>query len=155
MTVDNIPVFDFSLFTNGTPLQKQQTCSQIVNSFQNLGFIYLTNHGIAHKTVTETFAYSKSFFEMSQNDKDLLAWQCPESNRGYACQGIYNTNIFIGREKVTLLVNKDEVTDLRTSTPDHKESCIDDVNHKLKLVKNLLPNIKTCGQRAMLNFTKQ
>jgi isopenicillin N synthase-like dioxygenase len=88
MTVNNIPVFDFSLFTNGTQIQKHNFCIEIVNSFQNMGFIYLTNHGISDKTVQETFGYSKSFFEMSKNDKDLLAWECPESNRGYSCQGI-------------------------------------------------------------------
>lgn len=51
---------------------------------------------------------------MPQPEKDKLAWECPESNRGYVSQG---------REKVTQLVSKEQVEALRNASPDLKESC--------------------------------
>ena len=45
--------------------------------------------------------------------KNALAWDRPESNRGYSC---------MGQEKVTNVMDKDGIADLRASNPDLKES---------------------------------
>lgn len=56
---------------------------------------------------------SARFFRRSKDEKDELAWYSPEANRGYTAQG---------REKVTELVDKDAIDQLRASNPDLKES---------------------------------
>ena len=62
--------------------------------------------------VENTFSQSRSFFQLSQKEKDSLGWESPESNRGY---------VKTGREKVSRL-EKGDVEKLRDLSPDVKES---------------------------------
>lgn len=107
-------LIDFSGFLSGSPTQKQQTATAILNGFQTAGFIYLKNHGIDAATVASVFSNSAAFFARSQAQKDSLAWYSPEANRGYSGQG---------REKVSLPSDdQSEVEKLRATVPDLKES---------------------------------
>jgi isopenicillin N synthase-like dioxygenase len=51
---------------------------------------------------------AKTFFALDKEIKDKLAWQSPESNRGYVCQG---------RERVTQATSKEEIQALRAAAP--------------------------------------
>lgn len=104
---------DFSLFLNGTATERTQAAQSILHGFQNAGFIYLTNHSIPLPTIDNTFSTSAKFFERPQPEKEALGWTTPESNRGYVSHG---------REKVTSLLNKEDVEALRGRVPDLKES---------------------------------
>ena len=77
-----------------------------------IGFIYLSNHGIPEEQVKKSFALSKEFFQLPKEEKEALAWTTPESNRGYVSQG---------REKTSLEAEKHIVDQLR-AFPDLKES---------------------------------
>ena len=51
-----IPVVDFDRFKNATsPDQKQQTADEIVSAFKEVGFVYLSGHGIPEATVQHVF----------------------------------------------------------------------------------------------------
>ncbi len=63
--------------------------------------------------MAEVFARSAEFFTRPQEQKDSLGWTTPESNRGY---------VTFGREKVTQSSDIEEVSKLRASNPDLKES---------------------------------
>ncbi|KAK3296170.1 uncharacterized protein B0H64DRAFT_397560 [Chaetomium fimeti] len=108
-----IPLIDFSKFLNGSPPQKLETAKAILTGFQTAGFIYLSNLPIAPSTVAQAFDRSAQFFRLPLSTKDSLAWSTPEANRGYSSPG---------REKVSLLANDADVSALRTSIPDIKES---------------------------------
>jgi isopenicillin N synthase-like dioxygenase len=83
----SLPLIDFSKFLNGTRSDKLKTSRELVDAFKNVGFVYLLNHGISAAKVESVFSKSKQFFEMPQDRKDNLAWESPESNRGYVSQG--------------------------------------------------------------------
>ncbi|KAI9808089.1 MAG: hypothetical protein M1827_007509 [Pycnora praestabilis] len=108
-----IPLIDFSLYLHGSPSSKAATASQITHGFKTAGFIYLKNFDIPSSTISNVFSESAKFFKRPQSQKDQLAWETPESNRGYNAQG---------REKVTQLGDPDEVEALRAAAPDLKES---------------------------------
>jgi isopenicillin N synthase-like dioxygenase len=84
-----------------------------VHAFITSGFVYLRNHDISPATLHEVFAQSVKFFKRPQYQKDSLSWTTPESNRGY---------VRMGREKVTQSQDPEEVSKLRASIPDLKES---------------------------------
>lgn len=52
-----IPIVDFGLFPNGTKDQKRAISAQIKDAFQNVGFVYLTNHGVPGRKVDECFGW--------------------------------------------------------------------------------------------------
>ncbi|KAF2643769.1 thymine dioxygenase [Massarina eburnea CBS 473.64] len=108
-----IPLIDFAPFLSNDVVQKKQTAQAVLSGFQNAGFIYLKNHGIAPSTVSNVFTNSAKFFSRPQAQKDALSWYSPEANRGYSAQG---------REKVTDLEEAGDVGKLRAAVPDLKES---------------------------------
>ncbi|KAH8672726.1 hypothetical protein BGZ60DRAFT_284514 [Tricladium varicosporioides] len=108
-----IPLVDFSLFLHGSPSERISTAQSILHGFQTAGFIYLTNHSIPLSTLSNTFSTSSKFFERPQSEKDALGWTTPEANRGYVSHG---------REKVSTLINKEDVAASRAQAPDLKES---------------------------------
>lgn len=67
----------------------------------------LSSRGSHHLSQT------KDFFSIDMTIKDRLAWQSPESNRGYVRQG---------RERVTQATSKEEIEALRAKAPDYKET---------------------------------
>ena len=64
----------------------------MLSAFQRYGFLYIVNHGIASAQVEHAFRQSAAFFDLPLDAKNALAWDRPESNRGYSC---------MGQEKVT------------------------------------------------------
>ena len=108
-----IPIVDFGQFLTGTAADKVACAKDILQGFTYSGFIYLSNHGISKNAVDNAFSWSKRFFELSMEEKKKLAWETPESNRGYVSPG---------REKVSRLLDHDDVEKLRVAAPDLKES---------------------------------
>ena len=107
-------LIDFSKFTSGTPLERLETARQVLHGFQNSGFLYLKNTPITPEFRSHVFGKSASFFkQLSLDEKLSLGWTNPESNRGYIAQG---------EEKLANFLDNDEVSDLRASNPDLKES---------------------------------
>ncbi|KAJ3265418.1 hypothetical protein HDU76_012054, partial [Blyttiomyces sp. JEL0837] len=100
-------------FLNGDAKTKLNTAKEVVDGFKKVGFIYLANHGISEDKLNKVYDESKTFFNLPLETKEKLAWETPESNRGYVSPG---------REKVTQLIDESEVDKLREESPDLKES---------------------------------
>ncbi|OLN83687.1 UPF0676 protein C1494.01-like protein 5 [Colletotrichum chlorophyti] len=108
-----IPLIDFSAFLNGDAASRTATAKQILEGFQNAGFIYLKNVPITPELRAATFAKSADFFAQDTAAKLDLCWTTPEANRGYSAPG---------REKVSQLSTTAEVEKVRAGNPDLKES---------------------------------
>lgn len=108
-----IPIIDFGAFLSGNESAKQKTANEILEGFTSSGFIYLSNTSIPLETVSNVFKWSKKFFDLPQEEKLKLAWETPESNRGYVAPG---------REKVSRLLDESEIDKIRAAAPDLKES---------------------------------
>lgn len=101
------------MFLRRSSSTKSATAKSIFDAFKTSGFVYLTNHGIPSEKLSEVFRLSSKFFRRPQEHKESLSWTTPESNRGYST---------FGREKVTQSYDMSEISNLRASNPDLKES---------------------------------
>ena len=108
-----IPIVDFNGFLAGSPAEKNDTAKEILEGFISSGFVYLSNAGIDKSLVSSVFSLSEKFFALPAEEKLKLAWETPESNRGYVAPG---------REKVSRLLDQEEIEKIRVSNPDLKES---------------------------------
>jgi isopenicillin N synthase-like dioxygenase len=108
-----IPLIDFKPFLIGGENEKRKCALDILEGFTTSGFIYIKNAGIPPSSASNAFEWSKRFFELPAEEKLKLAWETPESNRGYVAPG---------REKVSRLLSHEEIEKIRTAAPDLKES---------------------------------
>ncbi|KAH7930720.1 Clavaminate synthase-like protein [Leucogyrophana mollusca] len=109
-----IPLIDFSKFRNATSVQeKRHTADEIVNGFKEVGFVYLTGHGISPELIDRVYGKSADFFRLPADIKDQVAWDDPRANRGY---------VQVGRERVTQSSDAAEIAALRAKAPDSKET---------------------------------
>ncbi|ONM43456.1 hypothetical protein BXT89_12585 [Halopseudomonas pachastrellae] len=83
MTTDSIPVIDFSPFINGDTAARAAVAQQMRQASSAWGFFYLSGCGMPADQLAEAFAASKAFFALPDDDKQAIAWQNAESNRGY------------------------------------------------------------------------
>ncbi|KAF8517875.1 hypothetical protein JB92DRAFT_2904814 [Gautieria morchelliformis] len=110
----HIPIVDFGSFRHGkSPAEKERTAKEIVGAFQEVGFVYLKNHGVSATIVKDAFQKSAQFFQLPLDVKNKLAWDDPRSNRGY---------VHTGRERVTQSSINEEIAAMRAKAPDSKES---------------------------------
>lgn len=78
-----IPVIDFSPFRTGTAVDRQRIGRAIEQACRQVGFMYLTHHGIPKVAIAETFAQAQHFFSLPLETKQAVAWSSAASNRGY------------------------------------------------------------------------
>ncbi|TDL29219.1 Clavaminate synthase-like protein [Rickenella mellea] len=140
-----IPVVDFGKFKSASSgAQKRQTADEIVTAFKEVGFVYLSNHGIPEPVVKNVFEKSAAFFAMPVETKDKLAWEDPRANRGY---------VKPGRERVTQSSDAGEIAALRAKAPDAKETM--EIGREWNTVwKNRWPQESECPKfrETMLAF---
>ncbi|MGB3309428.1 MAG: 2-oxoglutarate and iron-dependent oxygenase domain-containing protein [Nodosilinea sp.] len=78
-----IPLIDFSPFLDDDPVGKIQVAADIYHACRDVGFLYLTHHGIPEGAIAAAFAQSQQFFALPLADKQAIAWSSEVSNRGY------------------------------------------------------------------------
>jgi isopenicillin N synthase-like dioxygenase len=101
------------MFLSGGETEKKNCANEILEGFTSSGFVYLKDVGIPKDVVSNAFDWSRRFFELSVQEKLMVAWETPESNRGYVAPG---------REKVSKLLSAEDVEKIRAVAPDLKES---------------------------------
>ncbi|KAJ5374933.1 Oxoglutarate/iron-dependent dioxygenase [Penicillium concentricum] len=111
----NIPVVDFSGWN--TESSRQRIAREIVAACKTVGFVYIVNHSLPESMLDEAFNWSKSFFELPQDEK--LKVPHPEGwavHRGYSWPGLEKVSqamsTGIDEEKANQLR---EVTDIKES----------------------------------------
>ncbi|UJJ33149.1 isopenicillin N synthase family dioxygenase [Halopseudomonas maritima] len=81
--MDSIPVIDFSPFINGDAAARAEVARQMRQASSDWGFFYLSGCCMPADQLAQAFAASKALFALSDDDKQAIAWQNAESNRGY------------------------------------------------------------------------
>jgi isopenicillin N synthase-like dioxygenase len=97
----------------GGEAEKKNCANDILEGFTSSGFVYLKDVGLPKNAVSNAFSWSRRFFDLPTEEKIKLAWETPESNRGYVAPG---------REKVSKLLSQEDIEKIRASAPDLKES---------------------------------
>lgn len=67
---DSIPVVDVSTLIDGSDIQS--VADQIGHVCENLGFLYIVNHGVSADLMQRMKAYTERFFDMPLAEKDKL-----------------------------------------------------------------------------------
>ncbi|MFW5824141.1 MAG: 2-oxoglutarate and iron-dependent oxygenase domain-containing protein, partial [Marinobacter sp.] len=78
-----IPVIDFGPFLEGSASSRQAVAMEMRQASREWGFFYLANCGMPEAQLAEAFAASRAFFSLPVEEKNRVAWQNAESNRGY------------------------------------------------------------------------
>jgi isopenicillin N synthase-like dioxygenase len=88
----------------------QDVANQIINAFQTIGFVTLTNHGISLELIENTFKASQRFFtELSIETKMNYKYSSHVSNRGYIAMGTeQHANTSEPDRKETFDIGKEE-----------------------------------------------
>ncbi|KAJ7597562.1 Clavaminate synthase-like protein [Mycena floridula] len=109
----NLAIIDFEPFLDGS--NKQQVADSVLDAFKCLGFLYLTNHGILQSQLDQMFDWSKRFFALPEEIKQLAPHPASGTHhRGYSAPGL---------EKVSQHVYlESELKEHRAKAPDAKES---------------------------------
>ena len=64
-----IPLIDFAPFLNGTDEDRQKVSSQIGHACRNVGFFYLSNHGVPLLVIERVYEQATRFFSQSTEEK--------------------------------------------------------------------------------------
>lgn len=80
--ISNLPVLDFQLFKNSET--RQEFLQKLQHSARNIGFFYLTGHGISQERINEIESISRQFFAQDQALKDAIAMGQSQHFRGYS-----------------------------------------------------------------------
>lgn len=78
-----IPAIDVDLFRSGDKETRQQAADAIHRACRDIGFLYLTNHGVPADLLDRLFQHSQRFFELPLSIKRSIPWTSPQCNCGY------------------------------------------------------------------------
>lgn len=83
---NSIPLIDLALFKS--PTTRIQTARSLVQACHDVGFVYITNHGIPASRIEEAFFWTQKLFSLP-DEKKALAKHNDATNdfRGWSCLG--------------------------------------------------------------------
>ena len=85
--LSKVPTLDLNKFNNGNLNEQKQFVSEIGNSFNQIGFAIIKNHGLDSSLVSNLYDQIKNFFYLRDDIKKQ--YEIPEKNgqRGYVGKG--------------------------------------------------------------------
>jgi isopenicillin N synthase-like dioxygenase len=84
MSLRTVPLIDFGAFVDGSPAAKRETARKIRDACEQVGFLYLANHGVPQARVDAVFEASRTFFALPDERKgDPRIQITPQRTRGY------------------------------------------------------------------------
>jgi len=92
---DNVPVIDFSRVLSGDLAERKALAKEIREAATNVGFFYLSNHGISETIIENAKAAMAAFFDLPHDEKMKIHYKNSPIHRGYVGAG----NIKSDREK--------------------------------------------------------
>jgi isopenicillin N synthase-like dioxygenase len=84
-TQGRIPVLDIGPFLGGQPSAREALADQVARSFEDTGFLVISNHGIDQALIDNTFVAASAFFD--RDDDFKLPLKVGDLNIGYLPYG--------------------------------------------------------------------
>ena len=84
--IDALPVLDLSLLSQGASAQ-ENFCAALLAATHEIGFFYLTGHGIPDEVTTRAFGAARRFFALPLADKQGVEMLRSPQFRGYTRTG--------------------------------------------------------------------
>lgn len=136
-----IPLIDFSNWYNEpSPTSRLETASDLVSACRDVGFVYITNHGISQTLLDQAFAHSRNLFSLPHEQK-MLAPHPPgyDVHRGYSWPGLEKVSQYAGGDEAEGEKLR-EVRDCKESFEIGSEAFEEQPN--LWLPENVLPGFR-------------
>lgn len=83
VSLDAIPLIDFGPFRSGDAAARRQVALKIGEACRNIGFFYVTNHGIPEALIQRTLGEAKRFFALPAERKAEIAIEKSPCHRGW------------------------------------------------------------------------
>jgi isopenicillin N synthase-like dioxygenase len=83
-----IPTIDFEAYDEQDDAALDDLASQVSDALTRSGFMKVMNLGITSVQIDHTFALSKWFFSLSEEEKSTSAYVSAEENFGYQSLGV-------------------------------------------------------------------
>lgn len=84
MSLRTVPLIDFGAFVDGSPAAKRDAALKIRDACEQVGFLYLANHGVPQGRIDAVFAAARTFFALTEERKaDPRMQITPQRTRGY------------------------------------------------------------------------
>lgn len=87
MTLLSVPIIDLAPFFSGTPEGKAEVARKVDEACRSIGFLVITNHGIAPELIARVSAVSREFFALPLADKRKVDRPRDDAVRGYSAVG--------------------------------------------------------------------
>jgi len=81
--MNSIPVIDIAPLANGTPDQMRAVASELGRACRDVGFFYVTGHGIPPALRARVFEHSAAFFTGPTAVREAASFTGAGGNRGY------------------------------------------------------------------------
>jgi isopenicillin N synthase-like dioxygenase len=85
--LDEIPIIDFGPFLSGDAAARKAVALKIGEACRNIGFFYLTGHGVPAAMPAAVFREAKRFFALPAEQKQKIAIEKSACHRGYFALG--------------------------------------------------------------------
>ena len=82
VTLSEVPIIDFAEFLAGDQVQRQAVADRIAAACRDIGFFYITGHGVPEQLRTDVFAAAQAFYRRPQREKQAFL-ATPEWYRGW------------------------------------------------------------------------
>lgn len=82
----SLPILDFSKFREGG-IAEQRFLAELREAARDVGFFYLSNHGIPKSSQTDIFEAAQAFFALNESDKAAIEMVHSPHFRGYTRPG--------------------------------------------------------------------
>jgi isopenicillin N synthase-like dioxygenase len=97
-TMNSLPVVDVSGLTSGNLAERSAVAAELGRACREIGFFYLSNHGIPEATCDAVFSAARDFFSLPRESKELYSCKrSPYRDRGYFAMEDERLNVDSGR----------------------------------------------------------
>ncbi|GBE85312.1 2-oxoglutarate-Fe(II) type oxidoreductase [Sparassis crispa] len=79
----HIPIIDLETVSSSDPATRKSLGNAVREACMNVGFLYITNHGISEKTIDDAYKASKEFFSLTLERKMQLDITKTSNFKGY------------------------------------------------------------------------
>src|SRR3981081_2020736 len=83
MPMNAIPVIDIAPLVNGSPEQAHAVASALGNACRDVGFFYISGHGVPPSLIARVFQTSAAFFAGPASIREAASFSGPGDNPGY------------------------------------------------------------------------
>lgn len=109
---NSIPIVDLSAFLSNDDEKSHKAARDLTAACHNLGFVYITGHGVSPELLDDAFRWSQKLFDLTHEDK-MKAPHPPGStpHRGYSHPGL--EKVYSKQEAISDAVKESQGNSLR------------------------------------------